>query len=139
MKKIVVAVLLGLLLVPTPGFAKDWRHRHGHGHGYGHRHRHHKTVIIKDRHHHDGATIAVGVLGGLATGILLDRILTAPPAPQQVYYPAPPPPRLRDPYDEGYREGYSEGVERGRYERYEQGRNRGYEEGYEDARRGRIY
>lgn len=137
MKKVAVAISLALLLLPATGFAKDWGHRHGRGHGHG---RHHgNTVIIRDRHHHDGAMIAVGVLGGIATGVLLDRILTAPPAPQPVSYPPPPPPRPRDPFDEGYREGYGQGVERGRYERYEEGKRRGYEEGYEDARAGKAY
>ena len=141
MKKVAIAIFIALLLVPSTGFSRDWGHRNRHGHGHGHRHRHHRTVVVRDRHHNDGAMIAVGVLGGIATGILLDRILTAPPAPQPVASPAspPPPPRPRDPYDEGFRDGYSEGVERGRYERYKEGRNRGYEEGYEDARKGRAY
>ncbi len=134
MKKVTLAVLLALLLIPSAGFAKDWGHRYGRGH---HRHR---TVVIRDRHHTDGAAIVIGVLGGIATGIILDRVLTSPPPPQPVYYPPPPaPPPSRDPYDNGYSDGYSRGLERGRRERYEEGRKRGYEEGYEDARAGRTF
>jgi len=142
MKRTLMAALMAGLMIPSAGFARDWKH------GYGHGYYSHRTVIIRDRHHYDGAAIAAGVLGGIATGIILDRVLTPPPAPPQpvyyppqpVYYPPPPPPRApRDPYDEGYSYGYGQGVERGRSERYEQGRRRGYEEGYEDARAGRAY
>lgn len=135
MKGTVIAVLLAGLIIPSTGFARDWRH--GPGPGY-YRHR---TVIVRDRHHYDGAAIAAGVLGGIVTGVILDRVFTPPPAPPQpVYYPPPPAPRApRDPYDDGYSDGYSRGVERGRYERYEHGKRRGYEEGYEDARAGRAW
>jgi hypothetical protein len=134
MKKSLLTISLALLLIPSTAFANDWRYGRGHGHYRG------RTVVVRDHHDSDGAMIAVGVLGGIATGILLDRVLTAPPAPRRVYSPAPPPaPRPRDPYDEGYREGYDQGVERGSYERYEEGRKRGYDEGYEDARRGKAY
>lgn len=133
MKRILVGALLAALLVPGIGNAGDWKH--GRGHGYGHFHGK-RVVVIRDRHH-DGTAIVAGVLGGIATGIILDRVLTPPPPPQPVYYPPPPPPR--DPYDNGYSDGYSQGVERGRRERYEQGRRRGYEEGYEDARSGRTF
>ena len=125
MKKLSLAILMAsLLAVPTPSYAHHWgRYRH-----------------------YEGAAIAAGVLGGLATGIILDRILFPPPPPrvyypESVYYPPPvysPPPPRRDPYDRGYSEGYSEGVSRGRYERYEQGRSRGYQDGYDDASGGRA-
>lgn len=127
MKKVWLVVLAAVFMTPSASIAKDWKHRHGHGH-------HRKIVIIKQRHH-DGAEIVVGVLGGLITGVILDRVLTTPPkpvySPSPVYYPPPPPPAPRDPYDEGYREGYRQGLERERYERYKEGRRRGYEEGYE--------
>lgn len=127
MKKVWLVVLAAVFITPSASIAKDWKHRHGLGH-------HRKIVIIKQRHH-DGAEIVVGVLGGLITGVILDRVLTTPPkpvySPSPVYYPPPPPPAPRDPYDEGYREGYQEGLERGRHERYKEGRRRGYEEGYE--------
>jgi hypothetical protein len=131
MKRTLMAVLIAALMIPSAGFANDWRHGRGHGHP--------RTVVVRDRHHYDGAAIAAGVLGGIVTGVILDRVFTPPPAPPQpVYYPPPPAPRApRDPYDDGYSDGYSRGVERGRYERYEQGKRRGYEEGYEDARSGR--
>lgn len=130
MKKVLSAVLLAAIMAPSPSYAHHWGHR--------------RTVIIRDHRHTDGAAIAAGVLGGLATGIILDRVLTPPPPqpvyyPQPAYYPPPPPPPSRDPYDAGYSDGYSRGVERGRYERYDQGRSRGYQEGYEDARTGRAY
>lgn len=130
MKKVWLVVLAAVLMTPSVSIAKGWKHGHGHG---GH---HRKTVIIKQRHH-DGAEIAVGVLGGLITGVILDRVLITPPQP--VYYPPPPPPAPRDPYDKGYQEGYQEGLERGRYERYEKGRQRGYEEGYEAGRAGNAF
>lgn len=133
MKGTVIAVLTAGLMIPSTSFAKDWRHWHGQGHP--------RTVVIRDRHHYDGAAIAAGVLGGIVTGVILDRVFTPPPAPPQpVYYPPPPAPRApRDPYDEGYSYGYGQGAERGRHERYEQGRRQGYEEGYEDARAGRTW
>ena len=134
MKRVWSAVLAALFILPSPAFAWGFRHP--------------RTVVVKRtvvvRHGVDGGAIAAGVLGGLATGIILDRVLTAPAAPvvyspPPVYYPPPPPsPAPRDPYDAGYSEGYREGVERGRYERYEQGRSRGYKDGYEDAKSGRT-
>ncbi|MBI2999207.1 MAG: hypothetical protein HYY46_12305 [Deltaproteobacteria bacterium] len=132
MRKVIAVVSLALLLTPSAAFADSWKHRRP-----WHRPR---TVVIRERHHYDGAAIAAGVLGGLVTGVILDRVLvSAPPPPQPVYYPPPPRPVPRDPYDEGYSDGYGQGVERGRRERYEQGRRRGYEEGYEDSRAGRAF
>ncbi|TAJ98454.1 hypothetical protein EPO44_11585 [bacterium] len=132
MKKVLAVVSLALLLTPSAGFADSWKH--------GHHWHHPSTVVIRERHHYDGAAIAAGVLGGLATGIILDRVLISTPAPPQpIYYPPPSRPAPRDPYDDGYSDGYGQGVERGRRERYEQGRRRGYEEGYEDARAGRGF
>jgi len=57
MKKILLATLIVFFLVSPPVFARGWR---------GHR----------------GGVVAAGVLGGLATGILLDRLFVP-------YYPAP--------------------------------------------------
>ena len=132
MKTVLSIVSLALLLTPSMGFADSWKHRYYWDHP--------RTIVIRERRHTDGAAITAGVLGGLATGIILDRVLLPPPSyPKPVYYPPPPRPAPRDPYDEGYSEGYGRGVERGRSERYEQGRRRGYEEGYEDARAGRIF
>ena len=121
---VLATVLAAVLMVPASTFA--WG-----GPYYGRR------VVVHRHHGYNGAAIAAGVLGGLATGIILDRVLLPSPPPVVVERDYPPPPRLRDPYDTGYSDGYSRGVERGRYERYEQGRNRGYQEGYEDARSGR--
>jgi hypothetical protein len=121
MRKLAATMLAGIvalvLLAPTPSFA--W-------HGG-------RRVV---HHHHggyNGAAIAAGVLGGIATGIFLDRVLFPP-----VVVEAAPPPAPRDPYDAGYSDGYSRGAERGRYERYEQGKSQGYDEGYDNARRGRY-
>jgi hypothetical protein len=131
MRKILPAVSIALLLSPGAAMAheyRDWRWREP------------RTVIIRERHHTDGAAIAAGVLGGVVTGVILDRVFLPPPAPSRpVYFPPAPRPAPRDPYDDGYSEGYGRGVDRGRVERYEQGRRRGYEEGYEDARAGRIF
>lgn len=134
LKKVFVGLLAVILLAPGVSFADPWGRSRGYRGGYRHSSR---VVVVKRYRDYDGATLAVGILGGLATGIILDRILVPPPPPPQpVYYPPPPP---RDPYDRGYSEGYDYGVERGRQDRYEQGRRRGYEEGYEDARAGKIY
>lgn len=135
MKKVLSIVSLALLMSPSAAFADSWKHHHWH---------YPRTIVIRERHHFDGSAIAAGVLGGLATGVILDRVLvSAPPPPQPVYYPPPPRPAPRDPYEDGYSDGYSQGVERGRRERYEQGRRRGYEEGYEegyeDSRAGRVF
>lgn len=124
MKRVLSAVLVAMLMVPSVSYAGGRRGWHGHD--------------------YNGAAIAAGVLGGLATGIILDRVLLSPPPPavyypQPAYYPPPPPPSPPDPYDTGYSDGYSRGVERGRYERYDLGRRRGYADGYEDARAGRAY
>lgn len=128
MKRAWWVVLIALLMIPSPAFA--WGPRRP------------RTIVIDQmvvvRRGFDGGAIAAGVLGGLATGIILDRVLTPPP-PRVVYYPPPPPPPApRDPYDEGYGDGYNQGVERGRRDRYEQGRRRGYQDGYEDGRAGRT-
>ena len=123
---VLATVLAAILMAPASTFA--WG-----GSYYGRR------VVVQRYHGYNGAAVAAGVLGGLATGIILDRVLFPPP-PRVVVerdYPPAPPSRPRDPYDTGYSDGYSEGVERGRYERYEQGRRRGYQEGYEDSRSGR--
>lgn len=124
MKKVLVGILAVALFFPSSSFAWGWR---------GPR----RVVVVG--HHHDGGAIAAGVLGGIVTGVILDRVFTpsAPPPAQTVY--APPPLAPRDPYDNGYWEGYKEGVERGRQERYEQGRRRGYEEGHDAARAGRAW
>lgn len=136
-KKAFVGILVGILLAPGVSFADHRGHPGGHGYRHGHgRHHPSRVVVVKRRHHYDGAAIAVGVLGGIATGIILDRILIPSTPPQPVYSPPPPP---RDPYDRGYSDGYDQGVQRGRRERYEQGRRRGYEEGYEDAREGKVF
>ena len=135
MKTLSAALLATLLMAPTPSFAWDgWRG--------GRRVVVDRRVVV--RHGCcNGAAIAAGVLGGLATGIFLDRVLLPPPTPvyypEPAYYPPPPLPAPRDPYDAGYSDGYSQGVERGRYERYEQGKRRGYQEGYEGSRAGRGY
>lgn len=136
LKKAFVGILAATLLAPGVSFADPWGRSRGYGRGYRHPSR---VVVVKRYRDYDGATLAVGILGGIATGIILDRILIASPPPQPVYSPPPPPPPPRDPYDRGYSEGYEYGVQRGRQERYEQGRRRGYEEGYEDARAGKIY
>lgn len=115
-------ILAAVLMAPVPSFA-GWRPYYGprvHRYGY------------------SGGAIAAGVLGGIATGIILDRVLLPPPVVVEHEYPPPPPPPSRDPYDAGYSDGYSRGIERGRYERYQQGRDRGYNEGYDDARSGRY-
>jgi len=128
MKKTWSAVLIALLMLPSSAFA--W------GPGRPRTIVVERTVVV--RRGFGGGAIAAGVLGGIATGIILDRVLTPPP-PRVVYYPPPLPlPAPRDPYDEGYGDGYNQGVERGRRDRYEQGRRRGYQDGYEDGRAGRT-
>ncbi|HEX9444591.1 MAG TPA: hypothetical protein VGA73_10745 [Candidatus Binatia bacterium] len=117
------AILAAVLLTPTASFAY-WR-----GPCCGPRVRYYGGG-------YNGAAIAAGVLGGIATGIFIDRVLLPPPVVVERDYP-PPPPRSYDPYDSGYDDGYSRGVERGRYERYQQGKDRGYHDGYEDSRSGR--
>lgn len=129
MKRACSVVLIALLMIPSQAFA--WGSRRP------------RTIVVDRtvvvRRGFDGGAIAAGVLGGLATGIILDRVLVSYPPQQPVYYPPPPRPAPRDPYDEGYSEGYSQGIERGRHERYDQGRRRGYQDGYEDARAGRGF
>ncbi|MBI2358595.1 MAG: hypothetical protein HYV04_06765 [Deltaproteobacteria bacterium] len=134
LKKILLGILAGIILVPSVSFADHpgrWpRHRYGYYRP--------NRVVVRNHYDYNGAAIAAGVLGGIATGIILDRVLVSPPPPPQPVYSPPPPPR-RDPYDYGYSDGYDQGVRRGSQERYEQGRTRGYEEGYEDARAGKAY
>jgi hypothetical protein len=127
MKKLSAVVLAALIMAPAPSFAWGGRRPYHGG----------RTVIVRHHDSYNGAAIAAGVLGGIATGIILDRVLLPPPV-AVVGRDYPPPPAPRDPYDAGYSDGYGRGVERGRYERYEQGRSRGYNDGYEDARSGRY-
>jgi hypothetical protein len=134
-KKTLAAIVVAAILVPGVSFADSQGRWSGHGYGRGH-YPSKKVVVVRHNHHYDGAAIAAGVLGGIATGIILDRVLISFPPPQPVYSPPPPP---RDPYDRGYSDGYDQGVERGRQERYEQGRRRGYDDGYEVGRSGRIF
>src|SRR3990167_5333120 len=112
MKKLSAVVLAALIMAPAPGFAWGGRRPHHGG----------RTVIVRHYESYNGAAIAAGVLGGIATGIILDRVLVSYPPQQPVYYPPPPRPAPRDPYDEGYSDGYGQGVDRGRRERYEIGR-----------------
>jgi hypothetical protein len=116
------AILTTVLLVPAQSFA--WGRCCGprvvyHGYGYG----------------YPGAAIAAGILGGIATGLFIDRVLLPPPV---VAAPPPPAPPPGDAYDSGYSEGYRQGVERGQADRYRQGRDRGYHDGYEDSKSGRY-
>ena len=147
MKKVALALFVVLLLLPGTSFAGSWKHgRSLRGHG----HRRHHTTVIKRTHHYDGGTIAAGVLGGLLTGVIIDRVLLSPSPPGVVYAPspvysppAPPsPPVSRDPYERGYQEGYSQGHEEGYkehyQERYKEGLKRGYEEGYGAGKAGKI-
>lgn len=122
---VLATVLAAILAVPASSFA--WG-----GPFYGRR------VFVNRHFGYNGGAIAAGVLGGLATGFFLDRVLFPSPVVVERDYPPPPPPAPRDPYDAGYSDGYSQGVERGQYERYQQGRDRGYNEGYEGARGGRY-
>ena len=147
MKKVALALFVALLLLPGTSFAGSGKHGRGfRGHGYRGRH----ITVIQRTRHYDGGAIAAGVLGGLLTGVIIDRVLLSPPSPQviyappPVYYPpAPPsPPVSRDPYDRGYQEGYSQGHEEGYrehyQERYEEGLKRGYEEGYGAGKEGKT-
>ncbi len=59
MRRLALAIVIALLLVPAPSFAHGW--------GWG------------------GGAVAAGVLGGFATGIILDRAF----APWPGYYPYP--------------------------------------------------
>ena len=129
---VLATVLAAILAVPASSFA--WG-----GPYYGRRVVRHYGY--SGHYGYNGGAIAAGILGGLATGIILDRVFFPPPAyyPEPAYYPLPQPPAPGDPYGAGYSDGYSQGVERGRYERYEQGKRRGYQEGYEGSQAGRGY
>jgi len=127
MKKLSVlglaAILAAVLLLPTQSFAY-WRGCCG------------PRVVYRGGYGYGGGAIAAGVLGGIATGLFIDRVLLPPPVVAAPAYP-PPPPAPYDPYQSGYSEGYNRGVERGQYERYQQGRDRGYQDGVEASRSGR--
>ena len=151
MKKVALSLLLVVLLLPASAYAGGSRYGRG-THGYRHGHNRHHTVVIKSRHPYPGGAIAASVLGGVITGVIIDRVLfpPPPPPPQVVYYPAPTyrsptppaPRRPENPYNRGYREGYESGYQKGYSEyykkRHEEGREKGYEEGYEKGRLGKI-
>ncbi len=124
MKKVsallLAAVFAAVLLIPAQSFAY-WRGG--------------PRVVYHGGYGYPGAAIAAGVLGGIATGLFLDRVLLPPPVAAAPAYPPPPP--AGDAYDSGYSEGYRQGVERAQAERYRQGRERGYQDGYQDYRSGR--
>jgi len=128
MKKVsallLAAVFAAVLLIPAQSFA--WG-----GPCCGPR-------VVYHGYGYNGAAIAAGVLGGIATGIFLDRVLLPPPVVAAPAYPPPPPPAPGDAYNSGYAEGYQQGVARGQAERYRQGRERGYQDGYEASRSGRY-
>lgn len=119
------ALFAAVLLVPAQSFAY-WR---GPCCGPG--------VVYRGHYGYNGAAIAAGVLGGIATGIFIDRAFFPPVVAPAPAYP-PPPPAPGDSYDSGYSEGYQRGVERGQYERYQQGRDRGYQDGLNASRSGRY-
>ncbi len=118
-------ILAAVLLIPAQSFAY-WR-----GPCCGPR-------VVYRGYGYPGAAIAAGVLGGIATGLFIDRVLLPPPVVAAPAYPPPPPPASGDPYDSGYADGYRQGVERGQADRYRQGRDRGYQDGYEASRSGRY-
>jgi len=60
MKRVVLATLIVLLLIPSISSARGWRR-------------------------HRGGGVAVGFVGGFTTGIVLDRLFL-PPYPERVYY-----------------------------------------------------
>jgi hypothetical protein len=109
-KKLLAGIaLVAVLMIPVSAQA-------GGGHGRWHR----------SHHHHSDEALAIGILGGILGGIVLDRVILS----------APPPSRSYDPYDAGYGEGYDRGYRRGQSERYRSGAARGYEEGYDAGRFG---
>jgi len=144
MRKALAITLLVILVLPSIGFAGSWRR---------YRYRQHdrpdpRTTRVYHSYHNNGAAIAAGVLGGIVTGVILDRILTplqqlpqpmCCQEPASYYPPIPADSAHGDPYDRGYQQGYEQGVARGRAERYEQGQKQGYDQGLDDAASGRIW
>jgi hypothetical protein len=134
-----------LILLPALSFAGDsgYDRRYRYGRHYRPESRPRKVTVYKYRN--NGAAIAAGVLGGILTGVVLDRLLmpspTVPEQPQSTPYHAPSPgyPGQGDPYYEGYQQGYQQGVENGRAERFDRGQRQGYDQGFGDAASGRIW
>ncbi len=127
MKKVIAAVLLGLLLAPSAALAhddRDWRYERQ------------PRAEIFDQKPDFSVSDTVEQLGGVLAGVLLEKVFPGSSASLGSVLGLPD---SNDSYNEGYSEGYSRGVERGSRERYEQGRRRGYRDGYEDARRGRRF
>jgi hypothetical protein len=141
MRKALAITLLIIFVLPSMSLAGSWR--------WGPRHRHrpfYKPYKVIKNYNNNGGAIAAGVLGGILTGVVLDRILAPPPQrqppptnPPPYHTPQPGYPRAGDPYDRGFQQGYQQGVERGRAERYEQGQQQGYDRGLNDAASGRIW
>ena len=129
-KKAAAALALGCFLIPSSALA--WG-RHGPYHP--------RAAHYYYYRGYDG-DVALGVLGGVIGGVILDRLLTQP-APAAYYYPPPqgypPAGGGGDPHERGYSEGFEEGYRSGSWERYEQGKRDGYREGVEAGRRGKRY
>lgn len=70
-KKLITLIVFGSLLWSPAAFAGGWHH---------HYRPHH--------HYHHGADVALGVVGGVIGGVILDRTLIRPATP--VYYPPAP-------------------------------------------------
>ena len=148
MRKALTITLLLAVVLPSMSVAGGWRSEPGHRTRQYHRPFFKPHTVI--HHNHNAGAIAAGVLGGILTGVMLERILTPPPQRQPLPttccqnpppYPAPRQgyPGTGDPYDQGFQQGYERGVERGRTERYEQGQQQGYGQGLDDAASGRLW
>lgn len=107
-KLVAVFALVAMLALSPAAAMAGGRHWRGHG------------------HHHSDEALAIGIIGGILGGIVLDRVILPPPRAYRSY----------DPYDSGYSEGFDNGYRRGQRERYRYGAERGYSDGYDAGRRG---
>ncbi|OFV89073.1 MAG: hypothetical protein A3J75_08930 [Acidobacteria bacterium RBG_16_68_9] len=118
-KRLMPFAFVVAILLLAPAGAQAWQ-------------RHHRAPYPYVVHHRHSGDVAIGVLGGIVGGIILDRVLF-PPRRVVVYEPYDPPPPSR--YGRGYRNGYDEGYADGRDDGYREG----YDTGYSRGRRYRKY
>lgn len=115
MRKALALTLFVVLALPAMSLAGGWVD--GHRHRYPRKYYTYPKARKIYRYSSNGGAIAAGVLGGILTGVILNRILAPSAQSDPVSHDhhdtrgTPVPRRHGDPYYEGYQYGYEQGSE----------------------------